>query len=91
MEILKQYKKELIIGLGILAMIILGMTTMSGGGDTQASGNANVNNSKAMTTTASQDTMSGGAVKLGNIGKVGGNLDLSKTDSHNYKETTQGN
>jgi len=75
MEFLEKNKKLVIAGgvaiaLGVVAFV------MAGGGDTSASGNAKVDNSKAVTT--SQDKLDNGAVKLGNVGSVGGNLDLSK-------------
>ena len=79
MEFLEKNKKLVIAGgvaiaLGVVAFV------MAGGGDTSASGNAKVDNSKAVIT--SQDKLDNGAVKLGNVGSVGGNLDLSR---HNDK------
>jgi len=75
MEFIEKNKKIIAIGGVVVALGIVALV-MTGGGDTSATGNAKVDNSKAVTT--SQDKLDNGAVKLGNVGSVGGNLDLSR-------------
>ena len=73
---------KVLIGI-VAAIVVIVLVVMSGGGTGDVSGNARVDSSRHIETTTSQDTLTGGSVKLGNIGSVGGNLDLSKHDSHN--------
>jgi hypothetical protein len=76
-----QKNKMLVIGAAVVAALVVVFMVMSGGSSVgSVSGNGKVDNSKSVT--ASQDNLSGGSVKLGNIGSVGGNLDLSKHDNH---------
>jgi len=77
-----QKNKMLIAAVAVLIAGIAIFVVMGGNsGPSNASGNAKIDSSKAVTT--SQDKLDNGAVKMGNIGSVGGNLDLSR---HNTKQ-----
>jgi len=77
-EFLKENKTLIITAVAIIAGIII-LFTMGGESNNQVSGEAKVDNSKAVTT--SQDKLDNGAVKMGNIGSVGGNVDLSRHET----------
>jgi hypothetical protein len=84
MEFLQKNKQLVIIGAVVLAAVVV-FIVMSGGSSVgTVSGNGKVDNSKSVT--ASQDNLSGGSVKLGNVGSIGGNLDLSK---HNTTDNSK--
>ena len=70
--LLKHEKKIVIVGLSIL--FIMGVMFFSQPSNTTATGNAKVDNKK--TVTASSDTMSGNAKKIGNVGHIDGDLAL---------------
>ena len=79
-KFIQENKVMLIIAAVVLAGLVI-FSVMSGGASGNVSGNAKLDQSKAVTT--SQDTLSGGAVKLGNIGGNVGTLDLSKHNTKN--------
>ena len=91
MDVTKLLKDPRILVILSVVIVITLFAIMSGGGVSgNVSGNAKVDSSKSVTTTttSSSDSLSGGSVKLGNVGSIGGNLDLSK---HNTNTKNEGN
>ena len=79
-KFIQENKVMLVIAAVVLGVLVI-FSVMGGGASGNVSGNAKLDQSKAVTT--SQDQVTNGAVKMGNIGSVGGNLDLSRHNTKN--------
>jgi len=80
-------KTAIIIGAVVIIGLII-LSVMGGGATGTVSDNAKLDQSKKVESTVSNDQLSNGAVKMGNIGNVQGGIDLSKhntTSENNSK------
>ena len=82
LSFIEKYKWYII---GVILTVVMFATSTVLGGNPSINTSGAVDASKKVDSTVSSDTLGEGATKLGNIGAIGGDLDLSKHNDSSKK------